>query len=104
MSTKRRDKLVEIMLLKIMLNDYSCCHKMNELNEIIFVDEDFNNLINCLMRLSKNLIILRKKNLSIIQFDNHDVVNSSLNELNLTFARLFYDVIKGFKSCEGLKI
>ena len=51
-----------------MLDDYFCfCFRQkDELSEIMFIDKDFNNLINYLMRSSKNLIILRKKNLLMI--------------------------------------
>ena len=41
---KRRDELVEIMF-----NNYFYCHRINELNEIKFIDEGFNNSINYLI-------------------------------------------------------
>ena len=94
-------------LVEVMLDDcfYFCFRRGNKLNEVMFIDEDFNNSINYLMRLLKSLIILRKFFLSIIQFNDHVVVNSNFNKLNLTFARLSRDIIiKDLENCEGLKI
>ena len=61
--TERRYKFIEIMF-----DDYlcSCFRRENELNKIMFIDEEFNNLINHLMISSKSLIILRKKGLLMI--------------------------------------
>ena len=54
----------------------------------MFIDEGFNNSNNCLIKSSKTLITLRKKGLLMIQLDNHDVVDSNFNELNLAFILL----------------
>ena len=71
---------------------------------MILIDEDFNNSINCLIKPSKTLIALRKKGLLIIQLNNHDVVNSSFNDLNLALALSSRNVIKNLKIFKGLKI
>ena len=49
-----------------MFNNYFYFHRVNELNEIIFINKNFNNSINCLIKSSKILIILRKKDLLMI--------------------------------------
>lgn len=38
----------------------------NKIVDIIFINENFNNLINCVIKLLNNLIILRKNNLLVI--------------------------------------
>ena len=70
----------------------------------MFVDEGFNNSINCLIKSLKTLIILRKEDLLITQSNDHDVVDSNLNELNLVLILSSRDVIKSLKSFKGLKI
>ena len=64
---------------------------------------DINNSINYLIKSSKNLTALRKKGLLMIQFDNHVIINSNPNELNLTFILSFQNVIN-FENFENLKI
>ena len=76
---------------------------MNKFDEIISIDEDFNSSINCLIKSSKSLIILRKKDLSMIQSNGHDKIDSNFNELDLTFVLSFRDVVN-LKSFEGRKM
>ena len=70
----------------------------------MFIDENFNNSNNCLIKSLKTLIILRKEDLSIIQSNDHDVINSNLNKLNFTFILSSRDVIKNLKNFKNLKI
>ena len=71
---------------------------------MILIKRNFNNLINYIINSSKNLIILRKINLSITQFDNYNNNDSSFKELNLVITLLFRDVNKGLINFEDLKI
>lgn len=63
-----------------------------EIKNVILINENFNNSTNFIVKLSKNLTILRRNNLSTIQFDNHNKIILNFNKLNLIFVLLFRDV------------